>query len=328
MPTDGSRFVPTPTPARTPAASTPRRTSWTSSSTRLSEPLIEEQPGCLPGQGRGASGRPPSPGPTRKRRTGPARSRSRPSSNLKVLDPAMGSGHFLVTAVDFLTDYVADLIGSRAPPSPTGCPRTTPTSRPCSTASPPSAPTSCERASRVQLEGATRSQLTDQAIIRRLVLKRCIYGVDKNPLTVELAKVSLWLHSFTVGAPLSFLGPPPALRRLPPRPPHRRRQIGAPAGSMSPCSWRAPCKASKTPPRACMPDRIELSDADVTEVHESQNLFQAVESATAEPARLPRHPRRPPLAHRRPARPPARPARIPSHPNPRRQPHPGLRRDS
>ena len=30
--------------------------------------------------------------------------------DLKVLDPAMGSGHFLVTAVDFLTDYVADLI--------------------------------------------------------------------------------------------------------------------------------------------------------------------------------------------------------------------------
>ena len=38
-----------------------------------------------------------------------------------------------------------------------------------------------------------------------MVLKRCIYGVDKNPLTVELAKVSLWLHGFTVGAPLSFL---------------------------------------------------------------------------------------------------------------------------
>ena len=31
------------------------------------------------------------------------------------------------------------------------------------------------------------SLLTDQAIIRRMVLKRCIYGVDKNPLTVELA---------------------------------------------------------------------------------------------------------------------------------------------
>ena len=38
-----------------------------------------------------------------------------------------------------------------------------------------------------------------------MVLKRCIYGVDKNPMAVELAKVSLWLHTFTVGAPLSFI---------------------------------------------------------------------------------------------------------------------------
>ena len=30
--------------------------------------------------------------------------------DLKVLDPAMGSGHFLVTAVDFLSDYIADLV--------------------------------------------------------------------------------------------------------------------------------------------------------------------------------------------------------------------------
>ena len=61
--------------------------------------------------------------------------------DLKVLDPAMGSGHFLVTAVDFLTDYVADLI-EVAPAFADWLPRTTPTSRPCSAASPPSAPTS------------------------------------------------------------------------------------------------------------------------------------------------------------------------------------------
>ena len=47
--------------------------------------------------------------------------------------------------------------------------------------------------------------LEDRHIIRRMVLKRCVYGVDKNPLAVELAKVALWLHTFTVGAPLSFL---------------------------------------------------------------------------------------------------------------------------
>ncbi len=48
-------------------------------------------------------------------------------------------------------------------------------------------------------------QLDDRHIIRRMVLKRCVYGVDKNLMAVELAKVSLWLHTFTVGAPLSFL---------------------------------------------------------------------------------------------------------------------------
>src|SRR4029077_11951741 len=48
-------------------------------------------------------------------------------------------------------------------------------------------------------------QLDDRHIVRRMVLKRRIYGVDKNLMAVELAKVSLWLHTFTVGAPLSFL---------------------------------------------------------------------------------------------------------------------------
>ena len=49
------------------------------------------------------------------------------------------------------------------------------------------------------------AQLDDRHVIRRMILKRVIYGVDKNPMAVELAKVALWLHTFTVGAPLSFL---------------------------------------------------------------------------------------------------------------------------
>ncbi len=48
-------------------------------------------------------------------------------------------------------------------------------------------------------------RLTDVALMKRHVLKRCIYGVDLNPMAVELAKVSLWLDCFTLGAPLSFL---------------------------------------------------------------------------------------------------------------------------
>ena len=121
--------------------------------------------------------------------------------DLKVLDPAMGSGHFLVTAVDFLSDTIAELIET-VPAVPAWLDG--------DYASP-----LVQRIERIRqdiLQRAAASnwvfdeaQLTDQAIIRRMVLKRCIYGVDKNRLTVELAKVSLWLHSFTVGAPLSFL---------------------------------------------------------------------------------------------------------------------------
>ena len=123
------------------------------------------------------------------------------------------------------------------------------------------------------------AQLTDQAIIRRMVLKRCIYGVDKNPLTVELAKVSLWLHSFTVGAPLSFLD-------------HHLRcgdsLLGLSVteatadlnrlGGLFASSAIAGAEAAAGGMR-----RIEeMSDADVAEVRESADLFQGVEDATAD----------------------------------------------
>jgi hypothetical protein len=48
-------------------------------------------------------------------------------------------------------------------------------------------------------------RLTRVALLKRAVLKRCVYGVDLNAMAVELAKVSLWLDAFTLGAPLSFL---------------------------------------------------------------------------------------------------------------------------
>ncbi|MCL4518110.1 MAG: hypothetical protein M1587_02815, partial [Thaumarchaeota archaeon] len=49
------------------------------------------------------------------------------------------------------------------------------------------------------------SLLSDTVILKRLVMKRCVYGVDWNFLAVELAKLSLWLDSFTIGTPLTFL---------------------------------------------------------------------------------------------------------------------------
>ena len=199
--------------------------------------------------------------------------------NLKVLDPAMGSGHFLVTAVDFLSDYVADLIEYvPAVPEWLDGDYVSPL---------------VDRVATIRREilqrakesnwGLEEAQLTDQAIIRRMVLKRCIYGVDKNHLTVELAKVSLWLHSFTVGAPLSFLDHHlrcgdalVGLRVL--EASDYLREI---AGLYLSSAITGAEQAAKG-----MQQIEELSDADIAEVRESTELFQGVDEMTAELRRL------------------------------------------
>ncbi len=195
--------------------------------------------------------------------------------DFKVLDPAMGSGHFLVTAVDFLSDYIAELIeyvpsvsewldGEYASPL-------------------------VGRVAAIRADIRKRAnesnwvldeaQLTDQAIIRRMVLKRCIYGVDKNRLTVELAKVSLWLHSFTVGAPLSFLdhhlrcGDSLVGLRVRDATDELHRLGGMFASSAI---------AGAETATDGMQRIEEMSDADVAEVQESAELFDGVEETTAD----------------------------------------------
>jgi hypothetical protein len=119
---------------------------------------------------------------------------------IKVCDPAMGSGHFLVNAVDFLADGIIQRMQAYHDSH---------------------ADVPWEWNPILQLAAAVRrdivaemarqgisldpARLDDTSLLTRLVMKRCIYGVDLNRMAVELAKLSLWLHSFTVGAPLSFL---------------------------------------------------------------------------------------------------------------------------
>jgi hypothetical protein len=111
--------------------------------------------------------------------------------DLKVLDPAMGSGHFLVEAVDFITDRTLTFLAA-FPWNPVlahlGRMRET-------------------ILAEMDEQGIAidPKRLTDVNLLKRHVLKRCTYGVDLNPMAVELAKVSLWLDCFTLGAPLSFL---------------------------------------------------------------------------------------------------------------------------
>ena len=195
--------------------------------------------------------------------------------DLKVLDPAMGSGHFLVTAVDFLSDYIAELI-EHVPAVPEWLDG--------EYASPLVGRVAAIRADIRQRADESNwvldeTQLTDQAIIRRMVLKRCIYGVDKNRLTVELAKVSLWLHSFTVGAPLSFLdhhlrcGDSLVGLRVRDATDELHRLGGMFAGSAI---------AGAEAATEGMQRIEEMSDADVAEVEASAALFNGVEETTAD----------------------------------------------
>ena len=116
---------------------------------------------------------------------------------LKVCDPAMGSGHFLVGLVDYLADRViASMAEAEAAMEGYVSPLV---------ADIDAVRETVLRNAREQGWSVHPEQLDDRHVVRRMVLKRCVYGVDKNPMAVELAKVSLWLHTFTVGAPLGFL---------------------------------------------------------------------------------------------------------------------------
>ena len=116
---------------------------------------------------------------------------------LRVCDPAMGSGHFLVAATDYLTDRIVACM-AEAEGAAEGY------------VSPLMERVEAVRETILRNAEAggwaiDAERLDDRHIVRRMALKRCVFGVDKNPMAVELAKVTLWLHTFTAGAPLSFL---------------------------------------------------------------------------------------------------------------------------
>lgn len=108
---------------------------------------------------------------------------------LKICDPAMGSGAFLVQACRWLSDRLVEAWSATE-----------------------------ARGQRVDSEGRVINDAAaesfdplsldaeERAIVaRRLVAERCLYGVDKNPLAVELAKLSLWLTTMSKGRPFGFL---------------------------------------------------------------------------------------------------------------------------
>ncbi|MGH9971496.1 MAG: Eco57I restriction-modification methylase domain-containing protein, partial [Pyrinomonadaceae bacterium] len=89
---------------------------------------------------------------------------------LRVLDPAMGSGHFLLRACQYLAEEIATNPYTQDDEGD-------------------------------QLHG-DESALT---FWKRKVVEHCLYGVDMNPLAVELAKLALWLETVAADRPLTFL---------------------------------------------------------------------------------------------------------------------------
>jgi hypothetical protein len=109
--------------------------------------------------------------------------------DLKICDPAMGSGAFLVQVCRWLADRLIEAWSNME-----------------------------AAGSRIDDEGRIRAaddaagfeplsrDTEERAILaRRLIAERCLYGVDKNPLAVELAKLSLWLTTLAKGRPFGFL---------------------------------------------------------------------------------------------------------------------------
>ena len=190
---------------------------------------------------------------------------------LKICDPAMGSGHFLVNLVDHLADRV---IVAMAEAEATVEGYVSPLTERIDVIRNTILANAEERHWAVD-----PAQLDDRHIIRRMVLKRCVYGVDKNPMAVELAKVTLWLHTFTVGAPLSFLD-------------HHLQYGDSLFGSWVRSSIdkveilggmllsREPLNRAM---RAVAPMQIieELTDAEIAEAHRSADVFAEVKEMAA-----------------------------------------------
>lgn len=107
--------------------------------------------------------------------------------DLRVCDPAMGSGAFLVQVCRWLSDRVveawekAEEVGK-------------------------SVTSDGEVVDAIGSREPLRKDVEERVLTaRRLIAERCLYGVDMNPLAVELAKLSIWLVTLAKGRPFGFL---------------------------------------------------------------------------------------------------------------------------
>jgi len=108
--------------------------------------------------------------------------------DFRCADIAMGSGHFLVAAVDRIEARLSGFLALHPIPLVT-------------------AELDTLRQAALDALGdlADAHEIETTSLLRRQVARRCVYGVDINEIAVELARLAIWIHTFVPGLPLSFL---------------------------------------------------------------------------------------------------------------------------
>ena len=111
--------------------------------------------------------------------------------DFRVADLAMGSGHFLVAAVDRIEAKMRTFLAEKE----TQVPGINAELHRLAQAA---------KAALGKDESAI-GEIEPAALLRRQIARRCIYGLDINPLAVELSRLAIWIHTFVPGLPMSSL---------------------------------------------------------------------------------------------------------------------------
>jgi hypothetical protein len=111
--------------------------------------------------------------------------------DFRVADLAMGSAHFLVAAVDRIEAKMRTFL-SKAENQVPGVIDEIARLR--------KAATEALRGDEIAI-----AEIEDPSLLRRQIARRCIYGIDINPMAVELARLAIWIHTFVPGLPMSTL---------------------------------------------------------------------------------------------------------------------------
>ncbi|AEL19439.1 Type I restriction enzyme R protein (HSDR_N) (plasmid) [Borreliella bissettiae DN127] len=106
--------------------------------------------------------------------------------DIKIIDNSCGSGHFLISCLDYLTEKVWYQLDKFE-----------------------DVKKELDKEYRTILKESEEYDVQDsiskELVLKRMLLKKCIYGVDINPISIEITMLSLWINTFIFGTPLSFI---------------------------------------------------------------------------------------------------------------------------